>query len=127
SGVLELLGAGLSGRRLRLEPAETAWTDPATIFLPRRIALFPTRAENFRVYKVMAALLWAQTRYGTFNLDAGASPRSERDLSVFNLLEPRGPPARLERTLPGLHRDLAALSRPALDSEFSSAAERLAR
>jgi nitric oxide reductase NorD protein len=126
SGVLELFVAGLAGRRLRLEPAEAASTDTATIYLPARIALFPTRAENFRVYKVMAALMWAQTRYGTFNLDAGAYPGAERDLAVFNVLETLRLAARLERTLPGLHRDLAALACPAPGPEFAAAAGRLA-
>jgi len=125
SGVLELFVAGLAGRRLQLEPADVPWTDTATIYLPRRIAIFPTRAENFVVYKVMTALLWAQTRHGTFNLDAAAYPRSARDLAVFNLLESVRLAARLAGTLPGLHRDLAALARPAIGPEFAAAAERL--
>jgi nitric oxide reductase NorD protein len=126
SGVLELFVAGLAGRRLQLDPADLPWTDTATIYLPRRIALCPTRAENFRVYKLLAALLWAQTRYGTFNLDPGAYPCAERDLAVFNLLETIRLAACIARTLPGLHRDLAALARPALGTDFASAAEKLA-
>jgi len=126
SGVLELFVAGLAGRRLQLEPGDTPWTDTATIYLPRRVALFPSRDENFRVYKVVAALLWAQTRFGTFNLDADAYPRSGRDLAVFNLLETVRLAARLAGTLPGLHRDLVALARPELGPEFAAAARQLA-
>ena len=126
SGVLELFVTGLAGRRLQLEPADSPWTDTATIYLPRRVGICSTRADNFRVYKVMAALLWAQTRYGTFNLDAGAYPRSERDLAVFNLLETVRLAARMAQTLPGLHRDLVALASPVLGRAFTAVAERLA-
>jgi len=125
SGVLELFVAGLAGRRLQLASADAPWTDTATIYLPRRIAIFPARAENFGVYKVMTALLWAQTRHGTFNLDADAYPRSARDLAVFNLLESVRLAAHLARTLPGLHRDLVALARPMLGPDFAAASERL--
>ena len=74
AGVLGTFLAGLAGRRLQLAPADSAWTDTATLFLPQRITLFASRAENFRVYKVSAALLWAQTRFGTLRPRARALP-----------------------------------------------------
>ncbi len=125
--VLELFVAGLAGRRLRLEAAESAWTDTATLYLPARIALLPSHADNFRLYKLSAALLWAQTRHGTFNLPEAAYPREERALALFNVLEALRLAARLERGLPGLHRDLQALARPALGPEWAQAAGQLRR
>ncbi len=125
AGVLETFVAGLAGRRLKLAPAETAWTDSATLFLPQRITLFASRAENFRVYKVSAALLWAQTRFGSFALALADYSGTPRELELLNLLEALRLAARLEHELPGLHRDLEALSRPALGAEFGPARERL--
>jgi len=125
AGVLETFIAGLSGRRLKLASAEAAWTDTATLYLPQRITLFPSRAENFRVYKVSAALLWAQTRFGSFALAPGDYPQAPRELALLNLLEALRLAARIEHTLPGLYRDLEALSLPALGAEFAAAQARL--
>jgi len=127
ASVLELFVTGLAGRRLRLAVGEQAWTDTATLYLPARIALYPTRAENFRLYKLTAALLWAQTRYGTYNLEAGAYPEDAPALGRFALLEALRVGARLGRVLPGLARDLSALAQPALGCEFDAARERLER
>ena len=84
-----------------------------------------SRAENFRVYKVSAALLWAQTRFGTFALAPADYPQAPRELELLNLLEALRLAARIEPDLPGLYRDLEALSRPALGAEFGPARERL--
>jgi nitric oxide reductase NorD protein len=127
AGVLERFVAGLAGRRLRLEAAEVPWTDTATLYLPARVALRPSRADNFRVYKVTAALLWAQTRYGTFSLVEAEYPRGERALAAFVVLECLRLGARLERALPGLHRDLQALAIPHPGPEWAHAAGRLRR
>ena len=67
--VLELFLRGLAGRSLALVPAAETWTDTETIFLPERIARYPARAENFRLYKAIAVHHWAQARYGTFNIE----------------------------------------------------------
>jgi nitric oxide reductase NorD protein len=127
AGVLELFVTGLAGRRLRLEAGEPIRTDTATLTLPERIARYPTRAENFRLYKVSAALLWAQTRYGTYHLAPEAYPQDAEGLARFALLETLRLAARLGRALPGLARDLAALAQPELGAEFAAARERLAR
>jgi nitric oxide reductase NorD protein len=124
--VLEAFVAGLSGRRLRLEAADTAWTDTATIYLPAQVALFDAREDNFRVYKLAAALLWAQARFGTFNLDAAAYPRTPRELGLFGFLETLRLFAKLEHFLPGLYRDYLTLAQPAPGAEFDAAAARLA-
>jgi nitric oxide reductase NorD protein len=123
--VLEHFLAGLSGRPMKLEPDDLPWTDTATVYLPRRIARFATREENFRAYKVTAALLWAQARRGTFLLDAARYPGAQRELALLGVLESVRLAARFERELPGLHRDIDALCQPALDARFEQAARPL--
>lgn len=111
--VLQLFLCGLSGRRMRVETATHPYTDTETVYLPPRLAALPGREANFQVYKVMAALLWAQTRYGTFNLDLTAalsgfaSPR--RALELFNYLETVRLEARIGLMLPGLAREMQSL------------------
>lgn len=123
--VLGSFVAGLSGRRLKLAPAEVSWTDTETLHLPQRVTLFSSRAENFRVYKVSAALLWAQTRFGSFGLAPADYPEAPRELELLNLLEALRLAARIEHTLPGLYRDLEALASPPLGAEFGPARDRL--
>ena len=123
--VLSHFLAALSGRPVKLEQDEVPWTDTETLYLPRRIARFATREENFRAYKVTAALLWAQARHGTFSLDAARYPGAERELALLGVLESVRLAARFARELPGLHGDLEHLRRPALDAQFEQAAQPL--
>ena len=123
--VLEHFLAGLSGRAMKLEAVDVPWTDTETVYLPRRIARFATREENFRAYKVAAALLWAQARHGTFSLDAERYPGAEPRLALLGMLESIRLAARFERELPGLHRDLDRLRQPAIEARFEQAAKRL--
>ncbi len=127
AGLLSLFITGLSGRRLRLAAGEQASTDTETLYLPARITLLPTRAENFRVYKLMAALLWGQTRYGTYNLDRADYPQEGSALERFAVFEALRIAARLARGLPGLQRDFEALAQPALGPEFVAARAQLER
>ena len=112
--VLQLILCGLSGRRMRLDTALHPYTDTEAIYLPARLATRPRREENFQVYKAMAALLWAQNRYGTFNvaltaaLSGFASP--QRALELFNYLETVRLEARIGLTLPGLAREMRSLA-----------------
>ena len=128
--VLELFLRGLAGRRLQLLPADDIWTDTETIFLPERIAAYPARAQNLRLYKAMAVHHWAQARYGSFNLDltlacAGyAAP--ERALDWLNVLEAIRLESQIRRGFPGLGALLAAL-RAAVPEGLAAARERLAR
>jgi nitric oxide reductase NorD protein len=128
--VLALFLRGLAGRRLRLEPSDDTWTDTETIFLPGRIAAYPARGENFRLYKAIAVHHWAQARYGSFNL--GLAPVladyavRERALAWFNLLEAIRLESHIGRGYPGLAALLAAL-RPELPAALSAAQARLAR
>jgi nitric oxide reductase NorD protein len=111
--VLELFVCGLTGRRLKLEPAAEAYTDTETIHLPARISEHASHAQNFVVYKALATHLWAQTRYGTFNTDPArklahyADPA--RALALYHYLETTRIDAIIARELPGLARELAAL------------------
>jgi len=111
--VLQFFLCGLSGRRMRLDTAVHPYTDTETIYLPPRLATLPGREENFQLYKAMAALLWAQSRYGTFNLDLTAALNDfaspQRAIELFNYLEMVRLEARIGLTLPGLARDMQSL------------------
>jgi len=140
SGTLELFLRGLSGRALKLEAGETTYTDTATLFLPARLTRFPDRERNLRLYKAIAAHLWAQTWYGTFR--AGGAyvslaqaarhfPDPARAVRVFHALECLRLDARLAHELPGLHRDMQALQADAgaiaYPAAWAEARARLAR
>ena len=111
--VLQLFICGLAGRRLRLDTAAHPYTDTETLFLPSRIALLPTQEENFMVYKAMATLLWAQGRFGTFDVDLDAVCKDyadpQRALELLNTLETIRLEACIARTLPGLAREMRKL------------------
>src|SRR5450759_1996145 len=51
---------GLSGRRLKLEAGNEAYTDTETIHLPACSTEYASREQNFIVYKAMATHLWAK-------------------------------------------------------------------
>ncbi|MBI3547099.1 MAG: nitric oxide reductase activation protein [Gammaproteobacteria bacterium] len=127
--VLELFVQGLSGRALKLEAAEQSYTDTANIFLPACIAHFSERHHNFRLYKVMAAHLWAQTWYGTFRAPLGAPSLLEvlrtfndndKAARVFHALETIRLNACIQRDLPGLYRDMLEIQRLAGDVQYSA-------
>ncbi|MCZ7654310.1 MAG: hypothetical protein M5R42_08455 [Rhodocyclaceae bacterium] len=110
---------GLSGRPLALSASAFAHTDSETVFLPAQLAALPSAADNRRLYKAMAALLWAQTRYGTFGstaVDIGAAlsrwEDRERALRWFAALEAIRLEAVIGAELPGLSAEIAALRGP---------------
>lgn len=107
---------GLSGRPLALRVGSPAWTDTETLFLPEALAERSTAEDNRRLYKANAALLWAQTRYGTFNADIDAVIASLPDRSLalawLALLEAVRLDARIAAELPGLADEMAALRGP---------------
>jgi len=118
--VLELFLQALSGRKLKLEANEQAYTNTTTVYLPQKLTRLPTRADNLRLYKVTAAHLWAQTWFGTFQ---GTNPRRLLDhvqtfadagyaLALFYALETIRLDACLGRELPGLYRELKKLQEP---------------
>lgn len=123
AGVIELFVRGLSGRRLKVEivddAAGEAFTDTATLYLPARIARFAARADNVRLYKAIAAHLWAQTWFGTFRSGTGEYlsllhamdrfPEPARATRLFHALETIRLNARIAEELPGLHREMQEL------------------
>jgi len=104
---------GLSGRRLKLEPGDAAYTDSETLFLPAVIARMQTAKDNFTLCKAMVAMMWAQTRYGSFRVQLpqllGAYEDSERALKCFHALETLRLQACIARELPGLYREMQKL------------------
>ena len=107
---------GLSGRPLAVRVGAAAWTDTDTLFLPELLAQQPDAEGNRRLYKAMAAHLWAQTRYGTFNadLDAQLAQWPDRPLALewLALLEAVRLDARIADELPGLAAEMAELRGP---------------
>ena len=117
--VLQFFLCGLSGRRLRLDTAAHGYTDTETIYLPARVALLPSRDQNFLIYKTMTTLLWAQSRFGTFDADLAAACRAysdpERALEVLNTLETHRLEFHIAPMLPGLAREMRLLRSGELD------------
>ena len=115
-GILTRFVRGLSGRALRLEITDSAipFTDSETLFLPPVIAQLPDPKDNFRLYKCMVAHLWAQTRFGTFQVELNSLlsefPDRELALSCFHTMERIRLDACIRRELPGLYRDMQRLS-----------------
>jgi nitric oxide reductase NorD protein len=111
--VLGLFICGLAGRPLKLDVAGAAYTDTETLHLPARIFAYTSRARNFLLYKALATHLWAQARYGTFNVDPAqklaAYPDPARALRIYHYLETTRIDAIIARELPGLARELATL------------------
>lgn len=133
AGVLGNFVRGLSGRKLSIEQGDVVHTDGEKIVLPAMISRFASRDDNFRLAKATVALLWAQTRFGTLRVDITTAcapyPHPERALQQFNALETLRLTARIERELPGLHRDirrLMAILGEGLPDAWHSLAERLA-
>jgi len=97
---------GLAGRPLAVKSGAYPWTDTETIFLPERLSYFATAEENRRFYQGLAVQLWAQTRYGTFNVDLeealAAWPEREQALTWLAHLEAVRLEACVARELPGL-------------------------
>jgi nitric oxide reductase NorD protein len=118
---------GLSGRRLRIEEGDAAWTDGERIVLPPLFAALPDRDDNFQLAKATVSLLWAQTRFGTLRIDfaevGGRYGDPERALARLHALETLRLSARIARELPGLYREMQRL-RAQLDPGLQSGWQR---
>ena len=131
--ILFTFARGLSGRRLRLEQGDQPYTDTETLYLPAVVAQLESAADNFQLCKAIVAMLWAQTRFGTFRSDIAAHlqrfPDPGRALDLFHALETLRLEACIERELPGLHRTMQHLKQAAgetqLGSEWALYAQRL--
>ena len=132
AGVLGNFVRGLSGRKLAMEQAQHVHTDTEKIYLPGVLALFPATEDNFKLAKAMVALLWAQTRFGTFRVDLAAAcadfPDPARALAQLHGLETLRLSACIARELPGLYRDMERLKsarNDALPAGWARFAQRL--
>ncbi|MBZ0095781.1 MAG: nitric oxide reductase activation protein [Sulfuricella sp.] len=109
-GILLTFVRGLSGRHLKLEKGEATYTDSETLFLPAVVAQMREAADNFKLCKAMVALLWAQTRFGTFRINLAETlntyPDSDKALKQFHALETLRLEACIGRELPGLYREM---------------------
>ncbi|MDO9386217.1 MAG: VWA domain-containing protein [Thiobacillus sp.] len=118
---------GLSGRRLRIEEGDAAWTDGERVVLPPLIAALPNLDDNFQLAKITVALLWAQTRFGSLRVDHAAIAAGyadpDRALTRLYALETLRLTARTARELPGLHRQMQRL-RALLDPPLPPAWQR---
>ena len=113
STILHTFVRGLSGRHLKLEQAETSYTDSEILYLPAVIATMQNADDNFILCKAIVTLLWAQTRFGTFRADLSVAlnvyPDAERALKLFHILETLRLEACISRELPGLYREMQRL------------------
>jgi nitric oxide reductase NorD protein len=133
AGILGNFVRGLSGRKLKLEQGDSAYTDSEKIVLPAITAALESREDNFKLAKATVALLWAQTRFGTLRVDIAAActrfPDTDHALHQFNALETLRLSACIGRELPGLHRETQRLMHAlgdVLPPDWSSFASRLA-
>jgi nitric oxide reductase NorD protein len=120
----------LEGRPLKVASGPRTWTDSETLWLPERLDMVADAAGNRRLYKAMAALLWAQTRFGSFNVDPEPElerwPDRERALGWFAVFEAMRLEACIGRELPGLAQEMAELRGP-WPADLTAAAATLAR
>lgn len=104
---------GLSGRVLSLKAGAYPWTDTETIYLPDSIAQYAAAEDNRLLYTGLAVQMWAQTRYGTFNVDLEAAlarwSDHEAALNWLEVLEAVRLEACILRDLPGLGSMLLGL------------------
>ena len=79
---------GLGGRELKISGNDETYTNTEGLFLPESISLFPQPKQNFTVYKLTAAHLWAQTWYGTWRIQVleklTAEYNNQKSLNIFN-------------------------------------------
>jgi nitric oxide reductase NorD protein len=120
--VLQRFLQGLAGRPLKLSAANTIYTDTETLFLPPLQSLLATPEENFHLYKVTTALLWAQIQFGTFRALLNEQNPDPEFVQLFHAMESIRLEACLHRELPGLYRELLSIrssaSEPPLDNQW---------
>ena len=120
----------LDGRPLKLVSGPRAWTDSETLWLPERLEVAADAPGNRRLYKAIAALLWAQTRFGSFNIDPEPElerwPDREAALAWMAVFEAMRLEACIARELPGLALEIDGLRGP-WPPELAAAADKLAQ
>lgn len=127
ANVLRLFVCGLAGRPLQLESAAVTCTDTDTLYLPSRITVMPSAAENFNIYKVLATLLWAQNRFGSHRSDLAAAcaayPDPQYATALLMHLETLRLTPRIAAALPGIARQLVAWQNGATDARCAPLAQ----
>ncbi len=111
---------GLSGRRLEIGCSDNGalWCDSETLYLPPVLVSLDDKEKNFQLYKVMVALLWAQTRFAGFRLDLKHLQQfTPLQLALFNCLERLRLEGQIARELPGLYRHLTTLKGDSINEE----------
>lgn len=121
-GVLTLYIHGLAGRELNIKSGKITYTDTTTLYLPERLAVYPSKEKNRQLYKAMACFLWAQTWFGTFkkknysaiSLQDRLKQYTQADFNtiqkVFLVLENIRLMSCIQRELPGLYREMNRLN-----------------
>ncbi len=145
SGVLQHYVHGLGKKQLMLEAGEHVYTDTATIYLPARINRLQDRKKNFLLYKLMVTHLFYQVHLESYRIPWGLmetlvrtigeryriepDPTFLSDLSrffhlfpepllardVYTLLDTARVESRINRDLPGLHREMVGLKKGLLN------------
>ena len=131
--VIEHLVTALGGRQLRVSKGDETFTDTEQIFLPESCSLFADEKKNFGFYKSVAVFLWAQTHFGTWQINMAQLlyDLADRDksLRLFQTLENLRLDACIARELPGIGRTISELGKQARmlpdDEMWLAAAHRL--
>lgn len=132
AGIMESFIQALSGHPLKLDTGESRTTDMQTLYFPESIDRFTDRDDNFRLYKACAVHQWAQSRFGTWDIEPEPLVRSypdrERALRLFHRLETIRLDACIARELPGMARDMRRFRMPdkQLAADWRAAARSLA-
>ncbi len=107
--LLEKFLTALSGRRLAVHANQSVYTNTKSIYLPKTCSHFDSYKENFNLYKVWTAYLWAQNQFQTWNFDHkkllydyGSS--SDAAFRLFQVLENLRLDYKIEQELPGIAR-----------------------
>ena len=112
SNFLRYFVRGLGGRELRIASDRSTFTDTESLFLPDMFGIFPGADQNFTLYKLTAAHLWAQTWYGTWRYQIVEKLirhfPTEEVVPIFNRLECVRLDACVARDFPGLAREFEA-------------------
>ncbi len=113
STILEKFICGLQGRNLAIKANEECYTDSETIFLPAVTLAFDNQQDNFCFLKTIAIHQWAQTWYGTWQVNLTdifeQYPDAELANKLFHSLETIRLNANIKRELPGLFREMQRL------------------
>lgn len=81
--LLETYLRAMSGRELKVMPADEVFTDTANIYLPAELTRFPDRERNFPLYILASANGWAQIALGT--LEPMMEPASAGEDEGFDI------------------------------------------